>query len=85
MKTRHVFLHLREHGRSLIVLQVHSFDFFRLGLTEVYSTAPILAQFKGRQFQSLGQAAQGILHFIFIKYAEHGKWVRCRDRRCWPA
>ena len=60
MKTRHVFLHLREHGRSLIVLQVHSFDFFRLGLTEVYSTAPILAQFKGRQFQSLGQAAQEI-------------------------
>lgn len=40
MKVRHVFLHLREHGRSLIVLQVHSFDFFRYGLTEVYSTAP---------------------------------------------
>jgi hypothetical protein len=60
MKVRHVYLHLREHGRSLIVLQVHSFDFFRYGLTEVYSTAPSLAQLKGRQYQSLGQAAQDI-------------------------
>jgi hypothetical protein len=57
---RHVFLHLREHGRSLIVLQVHSSDFFRYGLTEVYSTAPSLAQLKGRQYQSLGQAAREI-------------------------
>jgi hypothetical protein len=67
MKVRHVFLHLREHGRSLIVLQVHSFDFFRYGLTEVYSTAPSLAQLKGRQYQSLGQAAQEIHVHIYGK------------------
>ena len=69
MKVRHVFLHLREHGRTLIVLQVHSFDFFRYGLTEVYSTAPSLAQLKGRQYQSLGQTAQEIHVDLY-----------CRDR-----
>ena len=54
MKVRHVFLHLREHGRSLIVLQVHSFDFFRYGLTEVYSTAPSLPQAQGPPVPELG-------------------------------
>eukprot|EP00966_Prymnesium_polylepis_P262817 6070108-Prymnesium_polylepis.1 len=59
MKVRQVYLALRQHGRPLIVLEVRSFDFIRLGLTEVYSTAPVLSHLtcKGRrQFQSLGPA-----------------------------
>ncbi|KOO35737.1 hypothetical protein Ctob_014886, partial [Chrysochromulina tobinii] len=48
-------------------MKVHSFDFFRYGLTEVYSTAPSLAQLKGRQYQSLGQAAQEIHVHIYGK------------------
>ena len=50
MRARHVFLHLRNHGSTVIVLQVRSFDFFHLGITEIHSAAPMLAHLKGRQY-----------------------------------
>ena len=82
VKTRHVFLHLRHQGRPLIVLQVRSFDFFRLGLTEVFSTGPILAHLKGRQFQSLGQAAQEIHAKLFGRDAGYSQFMSEYEAYC---
>ena len=82
VKTRSVFLTLRQHGRPLVVLQVRSFDFFRLGLTEVYSTGPILAHFKGRQFQSLGQAAQEIHVELFGRGSGYSNYTREYEAYC---
>ena len=52
-----MFLHLRTFD---VVLQVHHFDLFYLGVTEVISTAPVLAHLRGRQYPDLGQAAAEI-------------------------
>ena len=82
VKTRCVFLTLRQHGRPLVVLQVRSFDFFRLGLTEVYSTGPILAHLKGRQFQSLGQAAQEIHIELFGRGSGYSNYTREYEAYC---
>ena len=63
VRARSAYLHYRDHGRSLVVLRVCSFDFFRLGLTEVHSASHGLEQLgiiRGRQFSSLGQAAQTV-------------------------
>ena len=81
VKARHVFLALRQHGRPLIVLHVTSFDFFRLGLTEVHSTAPVLAHLKGRQFQSLGQAAQEI-HAELFGRGSYSNYTREYEAYC---
>ena len=84
MKARSVYLHLRQHGRTLLVLQVHSFDFFRLGLTEVHATAPILAHLKGRQFGSLGHAAQEIHVEVFGRGAGYSNYMREYEAYCVP-
>ena len=84
MKTRQLFLHLRQHGRTLVVLQVHSFDFFRLGLTEVHATAPMLAHLKGRQFGSLGNAAQEIHVEVFGRGSGYSNYMREYEAYCVP-
>ena len=65
VKVRQAFVALRIESRPLIVLRVCSFEFFRLGLTEVHWAAPILSGLKGRQFQSLGQAAHEVHVLLF--------------------
>jgi len=80
VKTRRVFLHLRSgslpSSPTLLVLEVRSFDFFRLGLTEVHSTAPGIAHLKGRQYQSLGQAAQELQAELFGRDSGYCDYMR---------